>query len=115
MAHATVRNVAAALAGSEFVARLDADDLASIRFAGQHARLRDRRDEVLRKIDRQYHTDPVYRHSPDKVSAMAYYAVAVLAILALERPRMPGGHSDPRALPRPPAWQPNLPEWSPGN
>lgn len=60
--------------------------LISMRFAGQHARLRDDRADVLRKISRLYRDDP---HDP-KVSDMAYYSVAVLSILGLERPRMLG-------------------------
>ena len=62
--------------------------LISMRFAGQHARLRDDRDEVLRKIDRLYNVPPYDGPSNRKVSAMAYYSVAVLSILALQRPRM---------------------------
>ncbi len=64
--------------------------LISMRFAGQHARLRDDRDEVLRKIDRLYNDGPIEGPSHRKVSAMAYYSVAVLSILALQRPRMFG-------------------------
>lgn len=62
--------------------------LISMRFAGQHARLRDNRDDVLRKIDRLYRDDPHGGQPDPKVSDMAYYSVAILSILALERPRM---------------------------
>jgi glycosyltransferase involved in cell wall biosynthesis len=64
--------------------------LVSLRFAGQNARLRDDRDDVLRKIDRLYRDDPHDGQLDPKVSDMAYYSVAVLSILALERPRMLG-------------------------
>lgn len=60
--------------------------LIALRFAGQNARLRDDRAEVLRKIDRLYHDDP---RNP-KISDLAYYSVAVLSILGLQRPRMLG-------------------------
>ncbi|MGH6785512.1 MAG: glycosyltransferase family 2 protein [Novosphingobium sp.] len=63
--------------------------LVSIRFAGQHPRLRDNRQKVLRKIDRQFHYRDSDASNP-KVSVAAYYSVAVLSILALERPRMFG-------------------------
>lgn len=58
--------------------------LISLRFAGQHARLRDDRADVLDKIDRLYRDDP----ADPKVSDMAFYSVAVLSILGLERPHM---------------------------
>ena len=63
------------------------DPLVSIRFAGQHPRLRDDRAEVLRKIDRQFHNRRG-KSADGRVSVLAYYSVAVLNILALQRPRM---------------------------
>lgn len=63
--------------------------LVSIRFAGQHPRLHDNREEVLRKVDRQFHANP--DAAGDRpVTIMAYYSIAVHKILALQRPRMLG-------------------------
>lgn len=64
--------------------------LLKVRFAGQHARLQDDREEVLRKIDRLYHSDAQDHRPGEKVSIMAYYSMAVLSILGLERPHMLG-------------------------
>lgn len=64
--------------------------LLSLRFAGQNARLRDNRQDVLSKIDRQYRGNLQFCYPDAKVSDMAYYSLAVLSILALERPRMLG-------------------------
>lgn len=64
--------------------------LLGLRFAGQHARLRDAREEVLGRINRHYH-DPGVATGPGRTLApMAFYSVAVLAILARERPRLLG-------------------------
>lgn len=61
--------------------------LMQVRFAGQHARLRDDRQQVLQGIDKLYNRDA---GRPSKgartISPMAFYAVSVLAVLNLNRP-----------------------------
>ncbi|PLK26762.1 glycosyltransferase family A protein [Novosphingobium sp. TH158] len=83
--------------------------LLELRFAGQNARLRDERIEVLRKIDRLYNPQRSASASsgrdgrPERISIMPFYSIAVLHILALQRPRLTRmilRHADLRDVPR---------------
>jgi glycosyltransferase involved in cell wall biosynthesis len=63
--------------------------LVQLRFAGQHARLRDSRTDVLERINRYY--QPASCINPNmakRLDPVAFYAVGVLAVLGLERPNL---------------------------
>lgn len=66
--------------------------LIKLRFAGQHARLRDDRAQVLELISRHYH--PVGGNPADNprklIEPLAFYSVGVLAVMGLERPKLLG-------------------------
>jgi glycosyltransferase involved in cell wall biosynthesis len=66
--------------------------LIKLRFAGQHARLRDDRSHVLELISRHYR--PAERNSAGAsgglLEPLAFYSVGVLAVMGLERPRLLG-------------------------
>lgn len=65
--------------------------LMQVRFAGQHARLRDNREEVLEGINRLYRHDAASQSIARRnISPVAFYAVGVLAVLNLDRPRLLG-------------------------
>lgn len=65
--------------------------LMQVRFAGQHARLRDNREEVLQGINRLYRHDAgSHSEAGRTISPVAFYAVGVLAVLNLDRPRLLG-------------------------
>lgn len=59
--------------------------LIGLRFAAQHARLRDDKLAVLERINRQFGD---VGEGPRNISPMAFYALAVLAIQARLRPRL---------------------------
>ena len=62
--------------------------LIKMRFAGQNARWRDDRMQVLRRLDRLYSGKSGSVVADSKIASMAFYSVAVLAVLALERPQL---------------------------
>jgi hypothetical protein len=66
--------------------------LIKLRFAGQHARLRDDRRQVLELISRHYR--PAGRNPPGAsgglLEPLAFYSVGVLAVMGLERPKLLG-------------------------
>ncbi len=62
--------------------------LVSLRFAGQHARLRDDPAIVLERINRFYADGETPVSKSRTLSPMSFYSVAVLAIIGLERPRL---------------------------
>lgn len=66
--------------------------LIGLRFAGQHARLRDDREDVVERINLRHQpqgqTEPTAKGRT--ISPMAFYSIAVLAVLGLERPRLVG-------------------------
>jgi hypothetical protein len=65
--------------------------LIQLRFAGQHARLRDSRAEVLAQISRFYQPDGgIVENGTRRLSPIAFYALGVLAALGLERPGLFG-------------------------
>jgi len=65
--------------------------LVQLRFAGQHARLRDSRTQVLERINRYYQTDGCSgANMAKRLDPVAFYAVGVLAVLGLERPHLFG-------------------------
>jgi glycosyltransferase involved in cell wall biosynthesis len=65
--------------------------LVQLRFAGQHARLRDSRTQVLERISRYYQSDDLINGKTAKrLDPVAFYAVGVLAVLGLERPHLFG-------------------------
>jgi glycosyltransferase involved in cell wall biosynthesis len=61
--------------------------LINVRFAGQHARLNDDSESVLRKLDRFYACDPA---AGQRLSPMSFYSVAHLAMIASKRPHIFG-------------------------
>lgn len=66
--------------------------LIGLRFAGQHARLKDDRLEVIERLNRHYSksfTGPTPA-SGRNIAPLALYSVAVLAALGLERPALLG-------------------------
>lgn len=64
--------------------------LLQMRFAGQNARLRDEKLAVLDRIDRQHAGYAERQLAQGKILPVSFYALAVLSILALERPRLLG-------------------------
>lgn len=63
--------------------------LIQLRFAGQHARLRDGRMDVLERINRQYLPGRIHSASPaQRIDPVAFYAVGVLAVLGLQQPHL---------------------------
>lgn len=66
--------------------------LVQMRFAGQHARLRDDREEVIQRINLLYQGEDAGQGSATTrvLSPAAIYSVAVLAALGLERPKLLG-------------------------
>ena len=62
--------------------------LIQMRFAGQNARWRDDRMQVLRRLNCLYSEKSADARDDATVAPMAFYSVAVLAILALERPQL---------------------------
>jgi GT2 family glycosyltransferase len=64
--------------------------LVQVRFAGQHSRLRDDRLHVLRQIDQQFAIPAEGMGRPSRISPMAFYSMASLATLNLERPHLLG-------------------------
>ena len=66
--------------------------LLQLRFAGQNARLHDDRLEVLRRVERQY--GHVWHGSSgnadQRIVPLAFYSIAVLSILSMQRPRLLG-------------------------
>lgn len=64
--------------------------LVQVRFAGQHSRLRDDRLHVLRQIDHQFAIPVAARDSGNRISPMAFYSLASLATLNLDRPHLLG-------------------------
>lgn len=62
--------------------------LIKMRFAGQNARWRDDRMKVLRRLNRLYSGKSGDALADSKIAPMAFYSVAVLAVLALERPQL---------------------------
>lgn len=66
--------------------------LIKLRFAGQHARLRDDRAQVLEMISRHYRPiggNPAGREGRC-LEPLAFYSVGVLAVMGLEQPRLLG-------------------------
>jgi hypothetical protein len=61
--------------------------LIQVRFAGQHARLNDDPEVVLRKLTRFYACDPA---GGERLSPMSFYSIAHLAMFASKRPRIFG-------------------------
>lgn len=66
--------------------------LLQLRFAGQNARLTDDRMAVLRRVERQYgHGWSEADDAPDhRIAPLAFYSLAVLSILTLQRPHLVG-------------------------
>lgn len=64
--------------------------LLGLRHAGQNFRLRHAALDMVRQIDRQYGEGTAIPPPRAKVSPLAFYSLAVLAILAAERPRSIG-------------------------
>lgn len=65
--------------------------LIQLRFAGQHARLRDDRLAVLKRINRLYSGEVETGETGRRhIAPLAFYSVGVLAALGLERPRLLG-------------------------
>ncbi|HEX4848095.1 MAG TPA: glycosyltransferase family A protein, partial [Novosphingobium sp.] len=64
--------------------------LLKLRFAGQHARLRDDREQVVESINLHYRSAGSARPGPRNLSPVAFYSVAVLAALGLQRPALLG-------------------------
>lgn len=64
--------------------------LLQLRFAGQNARLQDEKLAVLMRIDRQYPGFAKRQFERRKILPVSFYSLAVLSILALERPRLLG-------------------------
>jgi glycosyltransferase involved in cell wall biosynthesis len=61
--------------------------LIKVRYAGQHARLNDDPEAVLRKLDRFYAREPA---AGQRLSPMSFYSMAYLAMIASKRPNMFG-------------------------
>ncbi len=63
--------------------------LVQLRFAGQHARLRDSRTKVLERISRYYQPEGcINAKTAHRLDPVAFYALGVLAVLGLERPNL---------------------------
>lgn len=62
--------------------------LIKVRFAGQHARLSDDPEAVLDKINRHYAPSEATGDARSRISPMAFYSIANLAMLSSRRPRI---------------------------